>query len=137
MISAPNRTVSRVRRPATHRPERITLLNRAETRPAQAGFHVGVRNVAVGQVARERRQFAQCPRGVRGVKPLRVLGARQAADGHRAAQAGSGAVPVRVRGAQVSPLLVADLYCVSRRQAVMAYFRHDAYRKRKTRYVAR
>jgi len=103
---------------------------------AARGFHVGVGNVAVGQVARERGQFAQGPRGVRGVEPFRVLGARQAADGHRAAQPGGGTVPVRVRGAQVKPLFIANLDRISRQWAVMAYFRHGAYRKRKTRYVA-
>jgi hypothetical protein len=62
--------------------------------------------IRVGQVAGERRQVAEGPRGIHGVEPVRVLGAGQAAHSERAAQVGGHPVPVRVGGAQVEPLII-------------------------------
>lgn len=95
-------------------------------RRAARGRHVGLGRVAVRQVAGERRELAQGPRGVRGVEPLRVLGARQAADGHGAGQQARRAIPVGVAGAQVGPLLTGEPRSVGYGQAVVAWFRHAA-----------
>src|SRR5579871_5487322 len=99
-ISAPKRAVSRVCRPATQRPERITLLKRAATW-LRLEAEAAVGGVVRREVTGERDELAEGLRDVDAVEPFGVLGGGQPAGGKRAAEHGRGAVPVRVRGPQL------------------------------------
>jgi len=89
---------------------------------AEAGGHLvparqpeaAVRGIVRREVAGERDEFAEGLRDVDAVEPFGVLGGGQPAGGKRAAEHGRGAVPVRVRGAQLKVLSHGSIVAASR-----------------------
>jgi hypothetical protein len=94
--------------------------------------HVGIGGVPGGQVAGERGEIAEGFGDVDGVEPFRVLGAGQAARGHRAAEHRRGMVPVGVRGPQFVPGKVAG----RPDRSVIGHASHRSVQDSQTRYIS-